>query len=71
MVSADMSTQEQFELEQLIDKHGIETVLEQIAEICTAKAMHIRESYSDVTLAREWMRTGDRLALMASKITVG
>jgi hypothetical protein len=42
------------ELEKLVDQHGIEFLVDKLAEICDAKAAHIRESYQDENLAQRW-----------------
>jgi hypothetical protein len=46
--------QEALDLETLIDRRGIEQVLQQISEICGAKAEHIASNWQDAALARRW-----------------
>ena len=46
--------QEAHDLEGLIDRRGIEQVLQQISEICGAKAEHIASAWQDAGLARRW-----------------
>jgi hypothetical protein len=46
--------QEVWDLEGLIDRRGIEQVLQQISEICGAKAQHIAENWQDTVLAKRW-----------------
>ena len=50
-----------FTLEELIDRHGIDTILEEIAHICFAKADHIVSNYQDYALANEWNAVGENL----------
>lgn len=42
------------QLEQMIDRHGLANVLEQIADICGAKAEHLRTNWQDTNAARYW-----------------
>lgn len=46
----------QTELEALIDRHGIATVLEAVTEVCNLKAAHIAENWQDMKLAKTWER---------------
>ncbi len=48
------SEQEALDLERLIDRGGMEQVLQQVSEICGAKAQHISEAWQDAGLARRW-----------------
>jgi len=49
-------------LEILIDAYGLGNVLSSIAGTCAEKADHIRASYGDDTLARNWNAAGVRIA---------
>lgn len=44
------------ELETLIDRFGLASVLMQIASVCADKADHIGASYADDVLVRAWAR---------------
>jgi hypothetical protein len=46
--------QELWDLEGLIDRRGIEQVLQQISEICGMKSQHIAENWQDTLLAKRW-----------------
>jgi hypothetical protein len=46
--------QEAHDLETLIDRRGIEQVLQQINEICGAKSEHVASAWQDAGLARRW-----------------
>ena len=43
-------------LEQFIDNDDLHSVLEEIAEICSAKSDHVRASYGDHKTASAWNR---------------
>ena len=49
-----MTEQEAYDLEGLIDRRGIQMVLQQISEICGAKSEHIAENWQDTILAKQW-----------------
>lgn len=51
-------------LESLIDANGLAAVLDCIGEICRLKADHIRETWQDRALARQWDRVAKRLDTM-------
>jgi len=46
--------QEAYDLEGLIDRRGIQMVLQQISEICGLKAEHIAHDWQDTLLAKRW-----------------
>jgi len=48
-------------LEQLIDAHGLATVLDDLAIICAGKAEHVRSTYADNSLADLWEKNSDRI----------
>ena len=52
--------QEAYDLEGLIDRRGIEQVLQQISEICGAKAEHAAREWQDAGLARRWATVAGR-----------
>ncbi len=56
-------------LEAMIDKHGTNGVCNLIAEVCSAKADHIRESYSDEVTAGTWDREAARFLGLAHNKT--
>ncbi len=49
-------------LEKLIDAKGLTFVVDTIIDICHEKAQHIRESYSDNSLAKVWEGAASQLA---------
>lgn len=58
------------ELERIVDKASLCTVLNTLAQIAFAKADHIERNWQDTGLARRWNRTGDKLDKLADT-TVG
>lgn len=51
-------TEQEFEnqLEDLVDKQGLQHLLDRLGEICSLKASHIRENWQDEVTARTWDR---------------
>lgn len=42
--------------EEMIDGASVERVLDALSRVCYEKSDHIRSSYQDMGLAREWMK---------------
>ena len=42
------------QLEELIDKHGLRAITEELALICYEKSQHLRENWQDETAAKKW-----------------
>ena len=59
-----MTQAEAINLETLIDNHGIQEVMDAIANICWEKSEHIVQSYGDKPLAKLWETNGKRIARM-------
>jgi hypothetical protein len=53
-LARDLHNSEKVDLEMLIDKVGIESVLMALSEICGEKADHIATTWQDATLAKRW-----------------
>lgn len=49
-------------LEALVDKHGLDAVLGELATVCGEKADHCRAAWGDEALARAWERAARRIA---------
>lgn len=60
-----MTENEKTDLEIMIDQHGLNAVIVAMAAICADKADHIRSSYDDRTLAKQWDKRCTRLAHFA------
>jgi hypothetical protein len=63
----DFTELEKETLEQLIDLHGVGSVLSLIGDICTEKAEHLRESWNEEYTAKSWDATARRMARAAAK----
>lgn len=57
-------------IEKMIDRHGLASVLEMIAQICYEKGDHLRSNWQDETTAKVWDRDGRKIDTLASKIQV-
>jgi len=64
-----MTEQEVYDLEGLIDRRGIQMVLQQISEICEAKADHIAHNWQDTILAKRWATLEGALGVASTKAT--
>ena len=49
-----MKDEQKQQLEQLIDNNDIDSVLDAMADICHAKAEHVRENWQDKGTAKFW-----------------
>jgi hypothetical protein len=58
---------EVFDLELLIDRRGLEQILQQIADICAEKAVHIQGQWQDAALAQQWDGVALAIAKTAAK----
>jgi len=52
-----MQDMDAFALENMIDKLGLDRVLDMISEVCYDKAEHARSTWQDERLARRWEKT--------------
>jgi hypothetical protein len=59
--------QELWDLENLIDRRGIQMVLQQISEICGLKAEHIAHDWQDTLLARRWATVEGAVGVASTK----
>ena len=55
-----------FEAE-VLDKTSVEEILQALADICEAKASHIRENWQDTLLEASWLKMGNRLNTLSGK----
>ena len=54
-------------LENLIDRRGIQLVLEEISDICGLKAGHIAEFWQDTATAHQWAMTAGAVSIASTK----
>lgn len=48
-------------LEDMVDRHGLQTVLATLSEICSEKDNHITQNWQDDALAGMWEKAGRRV----------
>ena len=65
-----MKETEPHTLETMVDSYQLSGVILRLAEICEAKAQHIREAWQDADTANVWMRNARRLESFARKTSV-
>ena len=70
-MARQLDATERFELETLIDNHGINAVLSAIATICNEKEEHVATNWQDTILAKAWRtnaRTVEKAAICSIDI---
>jgi hypothetical protein len=65
----DLNETEQRDLEALIDRCGIDSVLMAISEICGAKGEHVATYWQDRTLALRWHTLEGAVGCIVPKAT--
>ncbi len=55
-------------LESMIDKHGTDGLCNLIAEVCSAKADHIRENWQDESTAATWDKEAARFLGLSANV---
>lgn len=66
---AILSQDQKYKLEAMIDATSLSIVLEAIAEVCSAKADHIRENWADTALAMDWDKAATLTELYADALS--
>jgi len=56
-------------IERIIDSNSLRETVEMLAEICSAKADHIRENWQDEALAAAWDKEAARLLNVAGHVS--
>lgn len=59
----------EYQLEEMIDGHGLLHVLSTLSVIAREKADHINASYQDRVLAKTWIRDANRIDRVAREIS--
>jgi hypothetical protein len=54
-------------LESLMDKRGLDWLLETVSSICSGKGVHIAEHWQDTALAKRWAGIGMLVGVIAPK----
>jgi len=65
-----LSADEETFLEGLVDKHGLATVVDGLACICSGKADHIASNWQDRALSRAWDKAAVHLMNEAAHTTI-
>ena len=63
-----MNTQDRNLLEAMIDKHGLQAVVAEIATICGEKAVHIAENWQDPCTAKVWDKACNALSMARNRL---
>lgn len=63
-------TEREQELEDVVDALGLKGVCEALAEICSAKADHVRTNWQDEPRAKAWGKAAAMLERVATRIPV-
>ena len=58
---ASSEAQAQDALEALVDRWGLSGVLALLADVCNAKAEHVRENWQDESTAKSWEQDADTI----------
>ena len=65
----NFTEREAVDLENLIDKRGLECVLQQISAICGMKSEHIAANWQDTILAQRWATMEGTIGCASTKAT--
>lgn len=58
------------QLEAMIDKYDLRSVLVAIGQICNEKSVHVAETWQDNNLARKWHKAGARVDALAESTAI-
>jgi hypothetical protein len=68
-LQSNLTSEQAYALEALIDQAGIELVLMALSEICGAKAEHIASNWQDTLLAKRWATLEGAIGCIVPKAT--
>ena len=63
-----LTESERYELETIIDAHGLSKTLNAIAEICAEKAAHVGATWTDRELESRWNRCAAKVSKSAASV---
>ena len=69
MTNSDLNKQEAFDLESLVDRRGIDSVLMALSEICGGKSEHVLSNWQDKALACRWATIEGAIGVIVPKAT--
>jgi hypothetical protein len=58
------------DLEQLIDRNGLDAVLDALRDICAEKAEHVLTNWQDKQAAKDWDQAAGVLDRASAKISI-
>jgi hypothetical protein len=58
------------QLETLVDRFGLKTVVDRLANVCWEKADHLRSNWGDKVLAKDWSCAASRIDNAGRKMPV-
>ena len=58
------------EIETLIDRYDVKTILDAMSIVCAEKADRIRSNWGDESMAQDWGRATGQLARWTSQMSV-
>lgn len=61
---------DRFDLEKLIDAHGLRNVMYALAHICREKSDHVIETWGDKALARLWEIAANRIDVCTNSTAI-
>jgi Tfp pilus assembly major pilin PilA len=64
------TTELKYQLEILIDRNNVGTILDAIAEVCYEKEQHLLENWQDKVAASHWKEAGDLVTEVVLSIAV-
>lgn len=59
----------QDDLEQMIDRNGLEHVLNALSVICAEKAEHLNTNWQDKVAARDWIKASNLIDTVATRVS--
>jgi len=63
-----MDTETQTKLEDLVDQHGLSTIIGMLADVALAKEEHIASNWSDQMTAKTWNKAAVRLLSVQQRL---
>jgi hypothetical protein len=67
---ANLTGKDFSDLERLIDKSSVRSVVHAIGVVCGEKSAHIWENWQDEPLALLWAREGEKIERFAAKVRI-
>lgn len=65
----DLNEQELLEIETIIDRCGLSSILMGLSELCGRKAQHIAENWQDAKIAKDWATLEGAIGVVVPRAT--